>query len=242
MNTASLGFPKLGAELGLVALLSLATSCFPLSAQDSGTPKSAPRFPNSEDLRHIKGMGGPSLSPDGQQVLFTMTDATADGAKSHLWLVSVTGGAARQLTFSPVADKRGERGAVWAPDGSAIFFLAKRGETMQLFRLPMAGGEASPYDLKVLPQVDDSKEPGFIPPAKSGDAKDASAKDGKDEKAEPIAINVGGFAISPDSHWLAVWATDPETPGEKKAKDAKADAVWVNHERQIGRASCRERV
>jgi dipeptidyl aminopeptidase/acylaminoacyl peptidase len=59
--------------------------------------------------------------------------------------------------------------------------------------------------------------------------KDSAKKD--DAKPEPIAINVSGFALSPDSHWLAVWASDPETPGEKKAKEAKADAVWVNHER-----------
>ncbi len=89
-----------------------------------------------------------------------------------------------------------------------------------------------PYELKVLPVVDDSKEPGFVPPAKSGapdSDKDGAKKD--DAKPEAIAINVSGFAVSPDSHWLAVWASDPETPGEKKAKDAKADAVWVNHER-----------
>ena len=187
-----------------------------------------PHFPNSEDLRHVKGTASPLLSPDGTQVLFTMTDATADGAKSHLWMVGVAGGAARQLTFSPAADKRGEHNAVWSPDGSAIFFLAKRGENTQLFRLPLNGGEAGPYELKVLPAVDDSKEVGFIPPVKADAKKD-------DAKPEPIAINVGGFTISPDSHWLAVWASDPETAGEKKAKDAKADAVWVNHERHGAR-------
>ena len=187
----------------------------------------APRFPNSEDLRHVKGIASPLLSPDGQQVLFTMTDATADGAKSHLWMVAVSGGAAHQLTYSPTADKRGEHNAVWAPDGNAILFLAKRGENTQLFRLPLTGGEAMPYDLKIVPPVDDSKEPNFIPPAKP----EASGSKKEDAKPEPIAINVSGFAVSPDSHWLAVWASDPETPGEKKAKEAKADAVWVNHER-----------
>lgn len=185
------------------------------------------RFPNSEDLRHVKAIGAPQLSPDGQTVLFSITDSTADGAKSHLWLVPIAGGAARQVTFSPSADKRGEHGGVWSPDGSAVFFLAKRGDTTQLFRLPMAGGEAMPYDMKVAPIVDDSKEADFIPPAKP-DAADAK-KD--NAKPEPLAINVGGFAISPDSHRLAVWAGDPETPGEKKAKEAKADAVWVNHQR-----------
>jgi dipeptidyl aminopeptidase/acylaminoacyl peptidase len=185
-----------------------------------------PRFPNSEDLRHIKAMGFPSLSPDGTQVLFAITDATADGAKSHIWITPVAGGAARQLTYSPDSDKRGERDAAWAPDGSAIYFLAKRGEHVQLFRLPLAGGEAVPYDLKVLPPVDDSTEPGFLPPA----APDTAGTK-KEAKPEPIAIDVSSFTISHDNHWLAIIAADPETPGEKKAKEAKADAVWVNHQR-----------
>src|SRR5579859_1000517 len=74
-----------------------------------------PHFPSSEDLRHIKGIGSPLLSPDGKQVVFVVTDSTADGAKSHLWIVSTSGDkdSLRQLTFSPPADKRGERAAQW---------------------------------------------------------------------------------------------------------------------------------
>src|SRR5882762_5577701 len=142
-------------SLALLASLVLPLACPAVHAED-------PRFPNSEDLRHIKSIGAPVLSPDGKQVLFTLTDATADGAKSHVWLVSVSGGEARQLTYSPSGDKRGEHNAAWAPDGSAILFLAKRGETTQIFRLPLAGGEANPYELKVVPVVDDSKEKGAI--------------------------------------------------------------------------------
>jgi dipeptidyl aminopeptidase/acylaminoacyl peptidase len=100
---------------------------------------------------------------------------------------------------------------------------------------------STPSSRTVQEAVDDSKEPGAIPPAKAetpdaakpeakkDDAKPEAKKD--DAKPEPIAIDVSGYAISPDNHWLAVWAEDPETPGEKKAKDAKADAVWVNHQR-----------
>src|SRR5664279_554250 len=114
---------------GLIAFASVCAT--PARAADET------HFPSSEDLRHIKGLGGPQLSPDGKQVLFSVTDSTADGAKSHLWIVPSTGGAdkPRQLTFSPPADKRGERNPQWAPDGSAIFFLAHRGENTQLFRL-----------------------------------------------------------------------------------------------------------
>jgi dipeptidyl aminopeptidase/acylaminoacyl peptidase len=188
-------------------------------------------------------MGGPQLSPDSKTVLFTVTDSTADGAKSHVWLVATTGGTEkpRQLTFSPPADKRGERNPQWAPDGSGIFFLAHRGEQTQLFRLDMHGGEASPYDLKILPPVDESKEKNAIPPP-GADKKDADKSADKTEAAkpadkkadatpEPLPIDVSGYALSADGKWLALWAKDPETPGEKKQKDAKADATWVNHEK-----------
>ncbi len=214
--------PLVSADYFRRCLVLSMTTLFALSAALRAADE--PRFPSSEDLRHIKGIAGPLLSPDGNSVLFMMTDATADGAKSHLWLVPVSGGAAHQLTYSPNSDKRGEHSAAWAPDGSAIFFLAKRGENTQLFRLPLTGGEASPYELKVRPAVDDSKEPGFIPPPKADAKKD-------DAKPESVAIDVNSFVISPDGHWLAVIAHDPETPDEKKGKEAKADAVWVNHER-----------
>jgi dipeptidyl aminopeptidase/acylaminoacyl peptidase len=201
-----------------------------------------PRFPTTDDLRHLKAIGGPLLSPDGKQVLVTITDSTADGGKSHLWLVSTTASEKpRQITFSPPADKKGERSPQWAPDGSAVYFLAKRGEQTQLFRLDLRGGEAAPYDLKIVPPVDRSKDKNAIPPPgadKKEPEKKASEK--ADEKKgtgapEQVAVDVAGYVPSPDGKWLAVWAKDPETPGEKKQKDAKADAVWVNHEVHLTR-------
>lgn len=191
------------------------------------------RFPTTDDLRHLKAFSGLALSPDATQALFSVTDSTADGAKSHIWLVATSGAAdtLRQLTFSPPSDKRGERAVQWSPDGKAIFFLARRGEHTQLFRLDMRGGEAQPYDLKVMPAVDDSKAKNFIPPPgadKKDDEKPANKKD--DKKDEPLPIDVSSYSISADGKWLAVVAHDPETPGEKKGRDDKADAEWVNHE------------
>ncbi len=220
----------------LTGLVAIASTCvLPSQAIDNI------HFPSSEDLRHIKGLGGSQLSPDGTLVLFSITDSTADGAKSHIWVVPANGAEKpRQLTFSPPADKRGERSPQWAPDGSAIFFLAHRDDHTQIFRLDMRGGEAAPYDLKVVPPVDESKQKNAIPSpgadkaadAKPGDKKsgDSSAEKKTDASPEPLPIDVSGYAISDDGKTLAVWARDPETPGEKKQKDAKADASWVNHE------------
>ncbi|HVZ82604.1 MAG TPA: prolyl oligopeptidase family serine peptidase [Terracidiphilus sp.] len=165
--------------------------------------------------------------------LFTVTESTADGAKAHLWLAPVDGKeAARQITFGPPSDKRGEHGAKWAPDGSAIFFLAHRGEHMQLFRLDLRGGEAAPYELKIAPPVDESKEKDAIPPpsAEKKDAKKSDDKKAGEKKDETLEIDVAGYALSEDGKWLAVWAHDPQTPGEKKEREEKADANWVDHD------------
>jgi dipeptidyl aminopeptidase/acylaminoacyl peptidase len=180
-------------------------------------------FPTNEQLRHFKAMGDPRLSPDDKQVLLRIVDATADGAKGHLWLVPVDGSAARQLTYSPDADKTGERSGMWMPDGQSILFLAHRGEHTSLFRLPMNGGEAKAFDLKVTPLADDSKLPGALPPAPAD-------KSAKEDKPGEIAIDVVGFRVSPDGKTIALIADDPQTPGEKKQKDAKADAAWVDHD------------
>ncbi len=223
-----------------VAALVLAV---PISAQSTAN-SSEPHYPTTEELRHLKAASSPLLSPDGKWVVFTVAEATADGGKTHLWLAPTASGSekARQITFSSPADKRGERGAQWAPDSSAIYFLAKRGEQTQLFRIDLRGGDASPYDFKTLPAADESKIPGALPPADADDrttndessdkpAPPAKKPEKKPEAApDPLPLDIGSFSPSDDGKWLALWAHDPETPGEKKQKDAKADANRVNHE------------
>ena len=182
-------------------------------------------FPSNEDLRHVRAMSQPRLSPDGRSVLIQVTDSTADGAKSHLWLVDIRQNTARQLTWSAPQEKRGEYDGRWMSDGTAILFLAHRGEHTQLYRLPMEVGEARLYDLKIAPPIDASISPDAIPPR----------KDTTPVKTEPVAIDVSNYEISPDGKFIALLARDPETSGEKKQHDDKADAVWVNHEQHGSR-------
>jgi dipeptidyl aminopeptidase/acylaminoacyl peptidase len=186
-----------------------------LHAADGGVP-------SNEDLRHVRALAEPQVSPEGDRVLIRVTDATADGGHQHLWLVDVGANTSRQLTFSPTADKQGEHDGRWLGDGSSIVFLAKRTEHVQLYRLPMSGGEAHGYELKIVPIVDDSLEPDAIPPKKAADAPVSK---------EPIPLDVEKFEPAPDGHTIAVIAEDPQTPGEKKQKDEKADAVWVDHDK-----------
>ncbi len=215
---------KLGIPLSL-ALLIGACALYGASAPQQ-------RFPNNEDMRHFRAMNSPQLSPDGRRVLLRIADSTADGGRWHLWLVDLASNSSRQLTFSTAGKKdpkdRGETSGRWLPNGD-ILFLAHRGEHTQLFRLPMQGGEAVAYDLKVMPAVDESKLPDAVPPMGADKSQPVPAN------AEPLPIDVSGFQIAPDGKTIAIWAKDPETPGEKKQHDDKADAVWVNHDQHLTR-------
>jgi dipeptidyl aminopeptidase/acylaminoacyl peptidase len=197
----------------LLAALCLASILVAAAAEE--------HFPSNEDLRHVRAISDPRLSPDGRSVLIEVSDPTAAGGRSHLWLVDLETNTARELTYSNPGQKQGEFGGAWLPDGSAILFLARRGQYTQLYELPMQGGEAHPFDIKLVPPVDESTEPGAIPPVKASAAR---------EKPQPVECNVSRFFIAPDGRSIAVLIRDPQTPGEKKEQTEKADAVWVDHD------------
>src|SRR5271170_2344551 len=150
-------------NIAVLVIVCAASSCIARASDGA-------RFPTNEDLRHVRAMSQPRLSPDGRSVLIQVTDSTADGAKSHLWLVDIKQNIVRQLTWSTPQEKRGEYAGRWMPDGTSILFLAHRGENTQLYRLPMEAGEARPYDLKIVPPVDASTLPDAIPPQKDSAA------------------------------------------------------------------------
>ncbi|MGC8548686.1 MAG: S9 family peptidase [Acidobacteriaceae bacterium] len=209
--------PKISCRHAVGALLSVALTA-PL-----GALAQKPTFPDNEALRHVRALANPQLSPDGKLVLLEVADSTAKGGKNHLWLVNIRQNSARQLTFSQsndsAKDTQGEHDASWMPDGESILFLAHRGEHTELFRLPANGGEAHPYTLKVLPAVDESKSPNAIPPVKNQPA----------GRPKPLLIDIADYSVSPNGKYIAITARDPETPGEKKQKKEKADAIWVDH-------------
>src|SRR6202000_585998 len=105
--------------------------------------------------------------------------------------------------------------------GGSVLLPARRGELGGFFPLPMSGGEAHAYELKVTPVVDESADDDAIPPKKSGEPL----------TRDPLPLDVDGYDVSPDGGTIAVLARDPQTAGEKKQKDAKADALWLNHDR-----------
>jgi dipeptidyl aminopeptidase/acylaminoacyl peptidase len=97
-----------------------------------------------EDVWLMKRLGTPVPSPDGQWVVYAVTDPAYDEKESatDLWLKSLADDTpARRITFS----KPAESGAAWSPDSRKLAFTAKRDgdEVGQVYVLDLvAGGEA----------------------------------------------------------------------------------------------------
>jgi len=105
----------------------------------------APRPMTVEDLWAMERVGSPRVSPDGRWVAFTVTSYSFDDNEGNpdLWLVPADGSEPpRRLTWNDGPDGSPR----WSPDGRYLGFISKRGEDTpaQLYRLPMAGGEAEP--------------------------------------------------------------------------------------------------
>ena len=94
------------------------------------------------DLLAMHRVSDPQVSPDGQLVLFDckVIDLEQNKGVSDLWLVGVDGSGIRRLTSHPAGSTHGR----WSADGASVYFLSKRGERRQVWRIAIAGGEAEP--------------------------------------------------------------------------------------------------
>ncbi|MGI8553890.1 MAG: S9 family peptidase [Dehalococcoidia bacterium] len=96
-----------------------------------------------EDTYRLKMATDPQISPDGSQVMYTVTwaDQEDDEQRSAIWSVPAAGGSPRRLSQGPKRDWA----ARWSADGTRIAFLSDRGgekEKPQIYLMPAAGGEA----------------------------------------------------------------------------------------------------
>lgn len=99
-----------------------------------------PRAFDVEDLVRMARVSDPQVSPDGRLVAYALreTDMEGDRGVTGIWVVPSDGSAAPQQLTDALSSDWHQR---WAPDGESLYFLSNRAGTVQVWNLPLRGGE-----------------------------------------------------------------------------------------------------
>ncbi len=110
-----------------------------LAALGVNSPAVAKRPMTFEDLYNVQHVGAPQLSPDGKQILFTLSTADWEANRfvSQVWRVNGDGSGLTQIT----RHKKGATDPQWSPDGSLVAFRSSRDGKTQIYLMYTEGGE-----------------------------------------------------------------------------------------------------
>jgi dipeptidyl aminopeptidase/acylaminoacyl peptidase len=199
------------------------------SAWSADAPKK--RAITLDDLARIERVGSPAISPDGDWIVYSVsqTDTKEDKNQTHLWMVKWDGSAHLQLTFG----KDGASSPKFSPDGKYISFMSSRSGPAkgdQVWVMDRRGGEA-----QQLTNVTDQNISGYSwsPDGKKllltlhPKAEPDEPEDGKKPEApKPIVIDryhfkqdVQGYIR--DDSWDALYLWDLEAKKAEKLTTSK---------------------
>lgn len=95
----------------------------------------------AEVLVQLDRVGAPVLSPDGSKLAYSVrtTDMAANKGTYDLWWTGFSEGDTHRLTTHAANDTD----PAWSHDGKSVYFLSSRSGTSQVWRIAIAGGEAT---------------------------------------------------------------------------------------------------
>ena len=172
---------------GLVCLSFVLLFVFPLFSQ---APKPGLKI---DDLNQLAHVGDPQVSPDGKQVVYTVSrvDTEDDKSVSELWMVDWDGSNNLQLTYGTESASSPQ----WSPDGRYLAFTSSRpgkAKGSQVWVLDRRGGEAR----QVTDVKQDLSDFGWSPDAKQlvltlreKDEPESDDKNAKPKPPKPILID-----------------------------------------------------
>ena len=115
-----------------------------LIAAPAALAAQAPRPMTFLDAQQLRQAGSPSISPDGERMLYTLSVPDWQAAKRYtdVMMVGTGGGLAttRQLTFTRDKNETNPR---WLRDGRSFLFTSDREGSTQLYWMRPDGGEAA---------------------------------------------------------------------------------------------------
>jgi len=114
----------------------------PVAQATTAAPPALPPV-SVDDLLALQIASDPQIAPDGTRIAFTVQrcNSAANTTSSAIWLVEAGEG----KVATPWQVTSGEQhnfASRWSPDGRTLAFLSDRGGTIEVYLLPMDGGEA----------------------------------------------------------------------------------------------------
>jgi len=124
----------------LIVLLALA-SVSPIHADEADPSNTPSAALSAMDLFGLQWASEVQISPDGERIVYvrSINDIMSDRTRSNLWIINADGSDHRPL-FSGADSASSPR---FSPDGQRIAFLARSGETTQLFVRWLDRGETA---------------------------------------------------------------------------------------------------
>ncbi len=111
-----------------------------LAASTVATRTQPAAVPSIDDILNLKRVGGPAISPSGQQAAYTIRETNWDenAYETEIWIGDAATGQSRQVTNSR---KSSTPTGVFS-DGAWLGFISDRDGKRQVFRIALRGGEA----------------------------------------------------------------------------------------------------
>jgi dipeptidyl aminopeptidase/acylaminoacyl peptidase len=180
-------------SVAAVALALLTGSAVHITAQDR-------RPLRVDDIFHLKTIGDPRISPEGDWVAYTVStlDAGEDATRTDVYMSPVGGGDPIRLT----AHKKREASPRWSPDGRYLAFLSTRdGKKTQVWLLDRRGGEPvqlTEYqaDVSDLAWSPDSTRLALV--VKDVDPDDPELREGEEDESRPRPIVIRRLQFKQD--------------------------------------------
>lgn len=112
-------------------------------AQNATTAQKAqtisPKILTPEQALNRKSIFDLQLSPDGNRIAMVVSEPIKGSEqRRNIWVYDIAARKLMQFTTSAKSDSRPR----WSPDAKALAFLSNRSGTMQIYLLPLDGGEA----------------------------------------------------------------------------------------------------